>query len=1612
MVSVPSASIHALEKRVEKLSLIVTKMTQHYADNLVRNPEQFKTGLGKNVKSKKKKNSKRSSSTKSEKREKRKVEKRSKFIESITQGPNDDFTSFTQGPIEWILGKVSEAKFGVESTLRAPVDELVNFLKEEEVGESLKAIASVAREGEFKVLFGLDSRTLTPILLFAFILTLPFLTRVQILSCVALLSLHFAMNGVDRIFVEWFDQVKTFVGLGKPVTQFSFDFSTCYRFALSCFALWHLRARFGEDASSFDKVHSIVKSFKIQVSKASDISESLGSFQEFVRDAVEVVNNLFGLNFDTSWYQGETWIEIERLNKKFLELKEQYDKRLNLHSVASQMVSLEAYGMSLLNRFKAGGPAYVQYRDAMIRIVALREELGKLGVYGNSTRQEPLFILVGGQAGVGKSSASKVIQGVLIKESCGSDAVKEFNRGNSGPYVYVPEQESKFLDGYNNQAICLLDDFASSSEALENWASKLIPLVNSQAMMTPQASLERKGAVYFDSKFILGTTNVTAYAGILQNMYSKEAVTRRMHVTIKCRVKPEFSKPSITGAEPTLDEQLTEMYYMENPKAPPCFWLDWWWFNPLTGEETPLCKCGRVCVQADQCERATTHDVLKMIIQIYRYRVGYQERSEKRMNDFLSQLENEDDTLDALENAFTQARCNSTGCYACTTDLNTKREILLQYLPFGLTSGFNPDVTPEVESMIMSHAEHIAYLRSVVTNRDVAKNIFGIRNAFTPVCIHEFARGYNLVEYRGIGRFCTDYLMHMKLWSACNQSSRLVQAKESLIHALHDDGFMAQVLSKLKMIGCALGIGALVYKTYKVTQPMFKKKRKSVKQALAVVQSVDSQHDQVVRSLLSSNVLVLSDGSAFCGYAFGIGGSLVIMNKHIYHGVIKNHEKITISKMTSKKNRFSYTASVDSLMVFECSDNDLVCVKVVGFNCQNILHHIADDVHTTPSFNVRLSHWNGDDDKVVVSMNSGLARLGRPVAAANPDGTVYKSIDTLEYDIATENGQCGAILTRVDATKRSKIVGVHAAGSPCGTRGIGIILKKTFIEKCFVHFDVAVTQFNATKDIRTHFVFGQSDNSSLEDVQACGKATSVATVYKSEICKSPLYGEIAAPPLKRPALLNPFVLNGKIFDPVAEALKSYSRGGVLCNMGVLDAATDVYIHELVKETVRPTHAVLSFEETVVGSKVKAPFLKPINRGTASGSPTRFNLDVGTKKRQAFGFDENYTFDTPGAVHIKSQFDEALGALEKGPIPMVFVAFPKDELRPTEKVKMGKTRVVFSCDTVNTLLIRKYFGTFASWYQDPANRYKNSSAVGINVADQFELKTYVEKLGNGSMDVNVYAGDHSSFDKNLPSYAIDKVWAIYEANFGHLLSSEELKIARNIFYSFTKPFIQYKDCLIEWDNSNPSGNPITTVLNTICNNIILRYGVARSLGADSYVSARKVLKKMYEERVVEYICYGDDNVWKVDVKKLASYGPATITYASMTEAMAEMGMVYTDEEKNDEFNEGHRTVFDVSFLKRKVAMENGNLYMRLTLDTITQNIQWAKKKDIDGELFRVKVEGFLDELSIHTKEDFEFWRSDFHEAARRVDPRRHLMVNWNKSQCDRRAEYLARGCEYW
>lgn len=152
----------------------------------------------------------------------------------MTQGPSceNDFVAFTQGPIEWLQRQFSAVNDGVRDTLRAPFDEVINFLKDEDVMASVRMLAERAQDGTFKVVFGLDFESLSPVILILLVLTLPFLSRVQVVVLVSLFSLFcvFKPSSISLFGRYLFDRIKSFVGFGSDVVQDALSFSTCYRF--------------------------------------------------------------------------------------------------------------------------------------------------------------------------------------------------------------------------------------------------------------------------------------------------------------------------------------------------------------------------------------------------------------------------------------------------------------------------------------------------------------------------------------------------------------------------------------------------------------------------------------------------------------------------------------------------------------------------------------------------------------------------------------------------------------------------------------------------------------------------------------------------------------------------------------------------------------------------------------------------------------------------------------------------------------------------------------------------------------------------------------------------------------------------------------------------------------------------------------------------------------------------------------------------------------------------------------------------------------------------------------------------------------------------------------
>jgi hypothetical protein len=410
---------------------------------------------------------------------------------------------------------------------------------------------------------------------------------------------------------------------------------------------------------------------------------------------------------------------------------------------------------------------------------------------------------------------------------------------------------------------------------------------------------------------------------------------------------------------------------------------------------------------------------------------------------------------------------------------------------------------------------------------------------------------------------------------------------------------------------------------------------------------------------------------------------------------------------------------------------------------------------------------------------------------------------------------------------------------------------------------------------------------------------------------------------------------------------------------------------------------LTFEESVQGCP-DLPFVRSINRGTSGGYPDK--LYMKEKKRSAFGYDEVFTFDTPEAIQQRETFEEAMLALKTGPIEMVANIFPKDELRPKEKIKSLKTRLIagFSCSA--TLVIRAIFGPFIDWFTCDENRIVNFSAVGVNPASHDWAKIAIDH-GYGNPQFDTKAGDYSSMDKCIHPAIARQIFVIWMRFFGCRMTEEEQTIARNCWESIMNVIVVYGDNVIFWGNSNPSGNPLTTLINTIVNillimmAIILIYSCDEDYGGTDffkdYIDVEKFWVSLRD--AVKMTCYGDDNIFTIDTLHRVIRDRVPITYDNFSRAMKSLGFTYTDETKSSVFDETRRSIFDVGFLKRSFYKEGSNVLAPLDMNTIVQKIQWKKRKDPENELFFIKFETFIGELSVHSKETYEYYHKILFDA---------------------------------
>jgi hypothetical protein len=261
--------------------------------------------------------------------------------------------------------------------------------------------------------------------------------------------------------------------------------------------------------------------------------------------------------------------------------------------------------------------------------------------------------------------------------------------------------------------------------------------------------------------------------------------------------------------------------------------------------------------------------------------------------------------------------------------------------------------------------------------------------------------------------------------------------------------------------------------------------------------------------------------------------------------------------------------------------------------------------------------------------------------------------------------------------------------------------------------------------------------------------------------------------------------------------------------------------------------------------------------------------------------------------IWDEFDKIVSTLRSGKrCYMIWKSCLKDE---ATKLTKDKVRVFQSAPLVLQLLIRMYFLPLVRIIQ--MNPIAFECAVGVNAEGLEWQELWEAAMSKGAK--RVLAGDYSKYDVRMPAQvtiaAFDILIDMAEQCEGY--TPEDIHIMKMVVHEVVYPFMAYNGDLIQLFGTNPSGQNLTVIINSLVNSLLLR-------GA----FFTKYPDKDFKEECA-FITYGDD------VMGTVSENCPEFTHITYAEYLAQHDMKFTMPDKESTpvhyMNEN-----DVDFLKRK------------------------------------------------------------------------------------------------
>lgn len=698
------------------------------------------------------------------------------------------------------------------------------------------------------------------------------------------------------------------------------------------------------------------------------------------------------------------------------------------------------------------------------------------------------------------------------------------------------------------------------------------------------------------------------------------------------------------------------------------------------------------------------------------------------------------------------------------------------------------------------------------------------------------------------------------------------------------------------------------------------------------------------------------DVRTFAGHGLLVKGRIMLTFNHLFSTEFKS---LVVKRILSKQEFVFPNHSLKKASL--CVNGQVVDAVLVELprqfpSARDITAHFCPAEGVTDTWiHARMISVRGLADSGAIRMSSGNAVASdEPISYelnANGKKNIHYVRRSYHHWMDTASGDCGAVVMQVGTHLPNKIIGIHVAGANKDPNGpnIACAVTREQVEDALTAFNDEAKLSPTLDGLPVQYdVTAQCNN--LPDFSIFAKVESGAQdATRSLLLKSPMY-EWYGDAVTKPAVLYATV-DGKDLKTSMVIDKNSQRPMISFDTDFLVNATEegkrrMNSFALCGQDIntRP----LSIEEVVFGIEGDS-YINSMSVDSSAGYP--WVLKTHRKGKRDFIDLDKKTMSTVVRDAVLERVKRAKQWLRT---PAIFTDHLKDERRPIEKNKFMKPRI-FSAGPIDyTIAFKQYFGAYIAYCM--RHRIENTIAVGINVHG-VEWTYLAEKLltrGN-----NILAGDFSKYDSSLNG---EMLWRVLDV-VNDWYNDGEDQVRTVLWAELVDALHLFRNTIYQVGQGNPSGNPMTTILNSIYQYIAWVY-VVQKCGMEV---------AEFVERCV-LVTYGDDNVMSVFDKCL---DPQDIV-----EGFRSIGMELTSETKDSEF--GYRDIGEVRFLKRlfRYDEEVCRYLAPMPLELVVESTYWYHKGHHWNEIAPMSCDGFAREMAHFPSSTFHQLLRAFREALKR------------------------------